>query len=225
MPPALRVENYPRRVLAIGGICEQERSIVMPSENLAHSPIDADRHRKSIGLVLGSGSSRGWAHIGVIEALTDAQIPIDMIAGCSVGAYVGAIYASGGMASLKDFVLRMNGKKVFSYFDVVFPRSGLLDGTKKVKELFQMHSQARTFDDLAMPLMMVATDLESGGRVVLNSGDLLEALRAENAASGGQYVPRLVFTSSIAVFGGPCPDKWHDHFMDRICQGQRGGGG
>jgi NTE family protein len=156
----------------------------MLSENQGNIPTDSARRRKSVGLVLGSGSSRGWAHIGVIEALAEAQIPIDMIAGCSVGAYVGAIYASGGLASLKDFVLRMDGQKVFSYFDVVFPRSGLLDGTKKVKELFSQHSRALTFEDLAIPLMMVATDLNSGGRVVLKSGDLLGALRATMSLPG-----------------------------------------
>ena len=94
--------------------------------------------RKKVGLVLGSGSSRGWAHIGAIEALEEAGIPIDFIVGCSVGSYVGALYACGSLASLKDFVIRMNGKKVFSYFDVVFPRSGLLDGSRKVKELARL---------------------------------------------------------------------------------------
>ena len=54
-----------------------------------------------VGLVLGSGSSRGWAHIGVIEALQDANITIHFVAGCSVGAFVGAIFASGGLEKLK----------------------------------------------------------------------------------------------------------------------------
>lgn len=140
--------------------------------------------RKKVGLVLGSGSSRGWAHIGVIEALEKAQIPIDFIVGCSVGSYVGALYASGSLASLKDFVLRMNGKKVFSYFDVVFPRSGLLDGTRKVKELFSMHTAVEQFEDLRLPVSMVATDLKRGNKVVLNSGDIMEALRATMSIPG-----------------------------------------
>ena len=96
--------------------------------------------RKTVGLVLGCGSSRGWAHIGAIEALEEANIPIDLIVGCSVGSYVGAIYASGSIKSLREFVLKMDGKKVFSYFDIVLPRSGLLDGTKKLKELFSIHT-------------------------------------------------------------------------------------
>jgi len=140
--------------------------------------------RKTVALVLGSGSSRGWAHIGAIEALEEAGIPIDFISGCSVGSYVGAIYASGSLASLKRFVLSMDGKKVFSYFDVVFPRSGLLDGTKKVAELFSMHTSVQRFSDLNIPVMMVATDLQRGEKVVLRSGNLLQALRATMSVPG-----------------------------------------
>ena len=140
--------------------------------------------RKTVGLVLGSGSSRGWAHIGAIEALEEENIPIDCIAGCSVGSYVGALYASGSIKSLKEFVLRMNGKKVFSYFDIVFPRSGLLDGTKKLKEVFSMHTDVKNFSDLNIPVVMVATDLETGGKVVLKSGNLTNALRATMSIPG-----------------------------------------
>ena len=140
--------------------------------------------RKSVGLVLGSGSSRGWAHIGAIEALEEENVPIDCIVGCSIGSYVGAIYASGGLKSLKAFVLSMDGKKVFSYFDVVLPRSGLLNGTKKVRELFCMHTDVKLFSELTIPVMMVATDLEKGDKVVLTSGDLLQALRATMSIPG-----------------------------------------
>lgn len=141
-------------------------------------------NRKTVGLVLGSGSSRGWAHIGAIDALIEENIPIDYIAGCSVGSYVGAIYASGALTSLKDFVLEMDGKKIFSYFDVVFPRSGFLDGTKKVKELFSMHTDNEDFSQLTIPVMMVATDMESGDKVVMSSGSLLDALRATMSMPG-----------------------------------------
>ncbi len=139
---------------------------------------------KTVGLVLGSGSSRGWAHVGVIEALEDAGIPVDMIAGCSVGSYVGAIYASGGLASLKAFILGMDGEKMFSYFDVVIPRSGLLDGNKKLREFLSGHTDAETFEDLKIPLKMVATDLESGDKVVMDSGNLFRALRASMSMPG-----------------------------------------
>jgi NTE family protein len=140
--------------------------------------------RKTVGLVLGSGASRGWAHIGIIEALEHAKIPIDFIAGCSVGAYIGAIYASGSMGSLKEFLHRMDGKNIFSYFDVVFPRSGLLNGTRRVQELFSMHTDVQTFAELSTPLVMVATDLDRGEKVVLKSGSLIEALRATMSCPG-----------------------------------------
>jgi NTE family protein len=140
--------------------------------------------RQIIGLVLGSGSSRGWAHIGVLEALAEENLPIDFIVGCSVGSYVGALYACGCLESLKEFVLKMDGKKVFSYFDIVLPRSGLLDGTKRLQELFCMHTDAREFSDLNIPVMMVATDLEKGSKVILKSGNILEALRATMSIPG-----------------------------------------
>lgn len=140
--------------------------------------------RKTVALVLGSGASRGWAHIGAIEALEEEGIPIDFISGCSIGSYVGALYACGSLASLKDFVLRMDGKKIFSYFDVAFPRSGLLDGTKKVAELFSMHTDVTQFSELDIPMAMVATDLKRGEKVVIKSGSLLAALRATMSVPG-----------------------------------------
>jgi NTE family protein len=140
--------------------------------------------QKTVGLVLGSGSSRGWAHIGVLEALAERQIPIDFIVGCSVGSYVAALYACGCLQSLKQFILKMDGKKVFSYFDIVVPRSGLLDGTKRLRELFCMHTSIRDFAELKIPVMMVATDLETGTKVILKSGRILDALRASMSIPG-----------------------------------------
>ncbi len=140
--------------------------------------------RKTVGLALGIGSSRGWAHIGAIEALEEENIPIDYVAGSSVGSYVGALYASGSLKSLKEFVLSMDGKKVFSYFDVVLPRSGILDGTKRLKELFSFHTDAEDFSELKIPVMMVATDLATGKKVVLKSGNIINALRATMSIPG-----------------------------------------
>ena len=147
--------------------------------------------RKTVGLVLGCGSSRGWAHIGAIEALEEANIPIDLIVGCSIGSYVGAIYASRSIQSLRKFVLKMDGKKVFSYFDIVLPRSGLLDGTKRLRELFSIHTDVQNFSELKIPVMMVATDLETGRKVVLKSGHILDALRA-SMSTPGLFAPARV---------------------------------
>ena len=86
-----------------------------------------------IGLVLGSGSSRGWAHIGAIEALQDAGIPIHLISGCSVGAFIGAVFASGGLDQLKKYVIEMDGESLFSLSDLALLRPGLLDGDKTLR--------------------------------------------------------------------------------------------
>jgi NTE family protein len=137
-----------------------------------------------VGLVLGCGASRGWAHIGVIEALQDAGIPIHLVAGCSVGAFVGAIFASGGLEQLKKYVIGMDGESIFSFSDLSFIRSGLLDGDKKLKELFCMHSDKKDFEELEIPLKVVAADMHSGDQVILDSGDLLKALRASMSYPG-----------------------------------------
>jgi NTE family protein len=137
-----------------------------------------------VGLVLGSGSSRGWAHIGVIEALQDAGIPIHLVTGSSVGAFVGAVFASGGLDRLKQFVVDMDGESMFSFSDLTLIRSGLLDGDKKLKELFCMHSDKKDFNELEIPLKVVAADMQSGDQVVLDSGDLLKALRSSMSYPG-----------------------------------------
>lgn len=139
--------------------------------------------RKKIGLALGSGSARGWSHIGVLQALEQNEIPIDYIAGTSIGSFVGAVYATGKIDSLREFALGMNWKMVLSYFDVVFPKSGFLDG-KKIHDLFSMHTSARTFDDFQIPVRMVATDLDSGQEVILDSGNIIDSIRASVSVPG-----------------------------------------
>ncbi len=138
---------------------------------------------KKVGLVLGSGSARGWAHIGVLEALKDEKIPVDFIGGASIGAYVGAVFSGGGLDSLKQFALAMDWKMVMSYMDVVFPRSGFMDG-KKTGELFSMHTNIKFFEDLPIPIKMVSTDMKTGERVVLDKGDLISAIRATCSVPG-----------------------------------------
>ena len=136
-----------------------------------------------VGLALGSGSARGWAHIGAIEAIEEAGIPIHYVAGTSIGAFVGAVYATGDLASLKEFALQMDWKKVLSYFDVVFPKSGFMDG-KKVHELFSIHTDAKTFEDFKIPVKMIATDLKTGKKVVIDSGNIIEGIRASISVPG-----------------------------------------
>ena len=141
------------------------------------------KKNKKIGLALGSGSARGWAHIGAIEAIEEAGIPIHYVAGTSIGAFVGAVYATGDLDSLKQFALQMDWKKVISYFDVVFPKSGFMDG-KKVHDLFSIHTDAKTFEEFKIPVKMIATDLKTGKKVVIDSGNIIEGIRASVSVPG-----------------------------------------
>lgn len=135
------------------------------------------------GLALGSGSARGWAHIGVIKALEEVGIYADCVAGTSIGALVGAVYASGNIDALEEVVCKLDWKKAFNLFDVVFPRSGLLDG-KKVADFARNHLQATNIEDLPLPFCAVSTDLTTGEEVVIAQGDVIEAIRASISIPG-----------------------------------------
>jgi len=138
---------------------------------------------KKIGLALGSGSARGWAHIGVIDALSEAGIQIDYVAGTSVGAVVGAVYASGKIHSFENSILQFDWKKVVSFLDVVFPKSGLIDGNK-IADFVRTHVGEKNFKDLPLPFCVVSTDLVTGREVIFQEGDIIEAVRASISIPG-----------------------------------------
>jgi NTE family protein len=155
--------------------------------------------RKKIGLALGSGSARGWAHIGVIKALDEAGIRLDYIAGTSAGAVVGAVYASGRINSLKDVVLQLDWKKVISFLDIVFPKSGLIDG-KKIADFVRTSVGEKNIEDLRLPFCAVSTDLATGNEVVIKDGDIIEAVRA-SISMPGVFTP-VKISNTILVDGG-----------------------
>ncbi|WP_242517613.1 patatin family protein [Leptolyngbya iicbica] len=138
---------------------------------------------KTLGLALGSGGARGWAHIGVIRALEEAGIQIHAIAGSSIGAFVGAIYAADELDELEAFVQNLNWRAIVSYFDVVFPSTGLLDGNR-IYDLLSEHLYDRHIEDTTIPFCCVATDLETGGPVCLEQGHLADAVRASISIPG-----------------------------------------
>lgn len=138
---------------------------------------------KKIGLALGSGSARGWAHIGVIKALSEAGIHVDYVSGTSVGAVVGAVYASGEINSFEEVVHQLDWKKVVSFLDVVFPKSGLIDGNK-IADFIRIHVGETDFEDLSLPFRAVSTDLATGTEVVIQEGDIIEAVRASISIPG-----------------------------------------
>ncbi len=133
-----------------------------------------------IGLALGSGAALGIAHIGVIKALLEADIPIDMIAGTSMGALVGACYAADGqLEDLEELALTANLRKITHLLDPKFTliRMGFLSGNR-VENFLKPIIGDRDISDCKIPFAAVAADIQSARQVILSHGSLLKAVRA-----------------------------------------------
>ena len=143
--------------------------------------------RKSVGLALSSGSARGIAHIGVLKVLHEAKIPIDMMAGTSAGALFGGMYAAGmTIEEITGFALDLHRKSRLTgglWDFAVPPRSGLIRGNRTAGYLKQFLGNTR-FEDLKLPMHIVATDVLSGEEVVFSEGPLVEAIRASISVIG-----------------------------------------
>ena len=135
---------------------------------------------QKIGLALGAGAARGLAHIGILKALKEENVSIDMIAGSSMGALVGACYAKNGeIIDLEEIVLRMDWKQLAQLADpnLALLFKGIIYG-KKVKELLKTIIGDVKFKDLKIPLAVVATDVNTGEEIVIKEGLVIEAVRA-----------------------------------------------
>jgi NTE family protein len=129
----------------------------------------------NIGLVLSGGGARGFAHLGVIEALNNAGIFPDVISGTSAGAIIGALYAEGH--SPKEMLKLMNGSSRLDFMRPALPREGLLQINGIIKILkTSLHS--KEFKDLKIPLYVTATDLNNGRAVYFSDGELFEPIIA-----------------------------------------------
>ncbi len=150
-----------------------------------------------IGLALSSGSARGFAHAGVIKALMDAGIAIDMIAGSSMGALVGGCYAASlDIDHLIKFAVLFNRNR---YLDVIISRKGLIKGDK-VQQLMQLLTHGKNIEALKKPIAIVATDLVKGEKVVFRTGSTAEAIRASISVPG-IFVP-VEREKQVLVDGG-----------------------
>ncbi|MEQ4489604.1 MAG: patatin-like phospholipase family protein [Dehalococcoides mccartyi] len=134
--------------------------------------------RKKVGLALGSGAAKGLAHIGILSALREQDIPIDMIAGTSMGSLVGALYAEGkDIDQIKDLATDL-GPKRFSYFaDPALPKSGLIRG-QKIRGMLRSIIGDIEFSDLEIPFACSATDIACNQEVVIKEGLVWEGVMA-----------------------------------------------
>ncbi len=146
-------------------------------------PRDFSSSHPKVGLALGSGSARGWAHIGVIQSLKKAGIPVHCVAGASMGAFVGAVFCAGQIEALKEEVCRLDWRRMARMVDLSFPRSGLLEG-EKIEAFIRRLVQDRSLEELSIPFWAVATHLHTGKEVWLRSGPTAIAVRASLSIPG-----------------------------------------
>jgi NTE family protein len=141
--------------------------------------------KKKVGLALSGGAARGFAHIGVLDVLQKEGIPIDIVAGTSAGAIIGAVYAScRDSETVKKHALSIDWKKMASLFDLSFRMSGLLKGRKIEKLLAEYIGGDIDFSKLKIPFSCVATDIDTGEEIVITTGSVPEALRATISVPG-----------------------------------------
>jgi NTE family protein len=145
--------------------------------------------RPRLGIALGAGSARGWAHIGVLRALQEAGIEPDVVCGASIGAFVGAAYASRDLDKLEAWADGLSRRDVLRFFDVSLT-GGLIKGTKLL-DFASTSFLNETFADLDRPFACVATDLATGREIWLREGSVVDAVRA-SIALPGLFSPQLL---------------------------------
>ncbi len=133
--------------------------------------------KKKIALVLSGGGARGLAHIGAIETLESHGYEITSIAGCSMGALIGGMYAAGKLPEVKDWVLALDRRKVLSLVDFSLSLTHLVKGDRVMEALKEIVPDVN-IEDLPIPYTAVATDWNSGKEVIFDHGSLYDAIRA-----------------------------------------------
>ena len=139
--------------------------------------------RLRVGLALGSGSARGWAHIGVIRALSEIGIEPEIVAGSSIGAFVGAAYACDRLDRLENWVLALTWKDILEYLDLGVRGGGVIQGERLQEFLLELLSETR-FENLSRRFGAVATELNTGREVWFRDGPLIEGVRASIGLPG-----------------------------------------
>ncbi len=145
---------------------------------MAEHPLPKQSAPKKLGLALGSGAARGWAHIGVLQGLEEIGVKPDVIAGCSVGALVGGAYLLNALDALEAWARELKPVSAFSSFSLQLSKGGLVD-TKAAFEAFRDYD--RDIEALPMKFGAVATDLGTGEEIWLTQGSTVNAARASSA--------------------------------------------
>ncbi|RXT56576.1 NTE family protein rssA [Bosea sp. Tri-44] len=171
----MMLENIARRAFGLGGSGAAMNHLVSePAPRFS---------RPRIGLALGGGAARGWAHIGVLDVLTEAGYAPEVIAGTSIGAVVGGCYAAGKMEPLREFALGLTKRRVVGLMDFHLGGAGLISGGR-LKRLLERDLAGLQISELKQTYAAVATELGTGHEIWLTRGSLVDALRASYALPG-----------------------------------------
>ena len=157
--------------------------------------------KNKIGIALGGGAARGYAHIGVLNAIDELNIPISYVSGTSIGSFIGALYTSGNLKTFENEVRSRNSfmKDVLFKLDPVFPKLSIMNGNEVIK-IFKELTDIRTFEELKIPLTTVATDIINNKKIESNEGDIINAIKA-SIAIPGVLTPTYV-NENLCVDGG-----------------------
>ncbi|MEE4120965.1 MAG: patatin-like phospholipase family protein [Paracoccaceae bacterium] len=142
-----------------------------------------DRWHEGFGVALGGGGARGWCHVGVLRALEDKGLSPGGAAGCSMGALVGAAWAAGKLAELEEWAHGLTRAQVLSYVDLGLGKGGLVAGRAVWRILDDLDVPER-IEELDRPLILLATDMETGREIWISDGDLRAAVRASISIPG-----------------------------------------
>ena len=139
----------------------------------------------TIGLALGSGSSRGWAHIGIIQALSEIGVEPDIVCGCSIGSIVGASYLAGNLGVLEDWVCSLTQTELIKFFELNLSLKGFVDA-ERLQNFFTKYicEKNTQFKDLSKIFATVSTDLENGREIWFTNGPVLSAVWASISMPG-----------------------------------------
>jgi len=168
-------DDIARRAFGLGG-----GGVTMNDMTIDPSP---RRGRPKIGLALGGGAARGWAHIGVLQVLTEAGYAPDVIAGTSIGAVVGGCFSAGKLPQLAEFATSLTKRRVVGLMDFHIGGAGLISGGR-LKRLLERDLTDIRIEALPLRFVAIATELGSGHEIWLTHGPLVEALRASYALPG-----------------------------------------
>jgi len=152
-----------------------------------------------LGLALGGGGAKGFAHLGVLEVLIEAGIEFDVVAGTSIGALIGAVYISGNLDSLKSFATNIGISNIPFLLGPTWPKGGLFSGNY-VEKLVDQFVNQENIEDLKKPFAAVCVDLNKAEVVTFTTGNLKRAIRASTSIPG-LFKP-VIYEDKLLVDGG-----------------------